>query len=192
VEFPLTDFPVEIRPIRADDGVRLRASHTRLSPESRYRRFLAAKPTLTESDTRYLVEVDGRDHVALVATAAVDGADGEIVAVARFVRLPDEPDTAEFAIVVADAYQRRGLGTELLRELAAVASEHDIARFRATMLADNIAIQRMLERLAVGEVFCLRRGSVTEMQITLPADTDADADAEAWPRPDIMLAWRGP
>lgn len=177
MEFPLTDFPVEIRPIRADDGVRLRASHTRLSPESRYRRFLAAKPTLTESDTRYLVEVDGRDHVALVATAAVDGADGEIVAVARFVRLPDEPDTAEFAIVVADAYQRRGLGTELLRDLAAVATERDVTHFRATMLSDNIAVQRMLERLAVGEVSWLRSGSVTEMEITLPADAETLAAA---------------
>lgn len=179
MEFPLTDFPVEIRPIRADDGVRLRASHTRLSPESRYRRFLAAKPTLTESDTRYLVEVDGRDHVALVATAAVDGADGEIVAVARFVRLPDEPDTAEFAIVVADAYQRRGLGTELLRDLAAVATEREITHFRATMLADNIAIQRMLERLAVGKLSCLRDGSVTEMEITLPVVAQLDTEARA-------------
>jgi len=177
VEFALTDFPVEIRPIRADDGIRLRASHTRLSPESRYRRFLAAKPTLTESDTRYLVEVDGRDHVALVATAAVDGADGEIVAVARFVRLPDEPDAAEFAIVVADAYQRRGLGTELLRDLAAVATERDVTHFRATMLSDNIAVQRMLERLAVGEVSWLRSGSVTEMEITLPADAETLAAA---------------
>ncbi len=172
-----TGFPVEIRPIRADDGVRLRASHARLSPESRYRRFLAAKPTLTESDARYLVEVDGRDHVALVATAPVDGADGEIVAVARFVRLPDEPDTAEFAIVVADAYQRRGLATELLRDLAAAATERGITRFRATMLSDNLAIQRMLERLAVGEASYLRRGSVIEMEIALPADTQARAAA---------------
>ncbi|MGI8922028.1 MAG: GNAT family N-acetyltransferase [Solirubrobacteraceae bacterium] len=179
MEFPLTGFPVEIRPIRADDGVRLRASHARLSPESRYRRFLGAKPTLTESDARYLVEVDGRDHVALVATAAVDGADGEIIAVARFVRLPDEPDTAEFALVVADAYQRRGLATELLRDLAAVAIERDITRFRATMLADNLATQRMLERLAAGEASYLRHGSVTEMEITLPGAAQLDTETRA-------------
>lgn len=178
MESPLTDFPVEIRPIRADDGVRLRASHARLSPESRYRRFLGAKPTLTESDARYLVEVDGRDHVALVATAPVDGADGEIIAVARFVRLP-KPDTAEFAIVVADAYQRRGLATELLRDLAAVATERDITRFRATMLADNIAIQRMLERLAAGEASYLRCGSVIEMEITLPVAAQLDTETRA-------------
>lgn len=168
MDFPPTGFPVEIRPIRRDDGVRLRASHERLSPESRYRRFLGAKPSLTESDARYLVDVDGRDHVALVATAAVGGADGEIVAVARFVRLPDMPDTAEFAIVVADAYQRCGLGTELVRDLAKVAIDRDIVRFRATMLSDNLAVQKILERLAAGEVSYLLRGSLTEMEIILP------------------------
>ena len=60
---------VGIRPIRADDAVRLREAHTRLSPETRYRRFLAAKPQLSAADSRYLVEVDGSDHFALVATA---------------------------------------------------------------------------------------------------------------------------
>src|SRR5664280_1691911 len=89
--------PVEIREIRADDGDRLRASHARLSPESRYRRFLGAKPTLSESDARYLVSVDGSDHVAYVATTTVNGREGEIVAVARFIRLADAPSTAEFA-----------------------------------------------------------------------------------------------
>lgn len=177
MESSLTALPLEIRSIRADDGVRLRASHERLSPESRYRRFLGAKPTLSESDARYLVEVDGRDHVALVATTPVDGAEGEIVAVARFVRLPDVPDTAEFAIVVGDAYQRRGLATELLKRLAEAAIERDIARFRATMLSDNVAIQAMLERLAAGEVSYQRRGSVTEMEITLPGGVDRTVPA---------------
>jgi hypothetical protein len=55
---------VQIRPIRADDAEWLRASHARLSPESRYRRFLGAKPALSEADARYLVEIDGADNVA--------------------------------------------------------------------------------------------------------------------------------
>ena len=168
VEFSPTDTPVRIRPIHADDGARLQASHARLSPESRYRRFLSAKPTLSESDARYLVQIDGSDHVAYVATAAVAGREGEIVAVARFIRIPEAPSTAEFAIVVGDAYQRRGLATEMLRRLAVAAGRRGITRFRATMLSDNVAIQRMLERLAVGEVSYTRSGSMTEMEITLP------------------------
>ena len=168
VEFSLTDTPVRIRPIGADDGARLQASHARLSPESRYRRFLGAKPTLSESDARYFVQIDGSDHVAYVATATVAGQEGEIVAVARFIRIAEASSTAEFAIVVGDAYQRRGLATEMLRRLAVAARRRGITRFRASMLSDNVAIQRMLELLAVGEVSYKRCGSVTEMEITLP------------------------
>lgn len=73
---------MQIREIRADDGERLRASHARLSAESRYRRFLGAKPTRTEA-ARYLVQIDGREHYALVATASIGGRHGEIIAVAR-------------------------------------------------------------------------------------------------------------
>ena len=62
-----------------------------------------------------------------------------------------------------------GLATELLRRLAIAASRRGIERFRATMLSDNAAIQRMLERLAVGDVQRWRRGNVTEMEIVLPS-----------------------
>ena len=56
-----------------------------------------------------------------------------IVAVARCVRLPDAPDTAEFAIVVGDPLQGRGLGSLLARELATAARSAGIRRFSATM-----------------------------------------------------------
>ncbi len=161
--------PVEIREISADDGERLQASHARLSPESRYRRFLGAKPTLSEADARYLVEVDGYGHYALVATTAVNGHQGEIIAVARFVALPEAPRTAEFAIVVGDAYRRQGLASGLMDRLAVAAGMRGIERFRAVMLSDNVAIQRLLERLAAGEVQTHVRGGVTEMEIGLTA-----------------------
>jgi protein lysine acetyltransferase len=159
---------IEIRPIRHDDADRLQAAHSRLSPESRYRRFLGVKPILSASDVRYLVDVDGRDHFALVGTVS-DGHDESVVAVARFVRLADDPAAAEFAIVVGDTYQRQGLATELLARLAAAASERGIERFRATILSDNVAIQTLIERLADGEIATVRRGSVTEVEFRLPA-----------------------
>ena len=168
VGFPLDSTTVQIRPIRADDGIRLQTYHAGLSAESRYRRFLGAKPTLSAADTRYLTELDGEDHFAYVATVPAHGGEDAIVGVGRFIRLPEDPRTAEFAIIVGDAWQRRGLATELLRRLAIAASRRGIRRFRATMLSDNVAIQRMLERLAVGEVQRWRRGNVTEMEIVLP------------------------
>ena len=168
---------VAIRPIRADDGERLKAAHERLSPEARYRRFLSAKPTLTSSDARYLVEIDGSAHVALVATAPDGDDEGAIVAVARYVRLPDDPSKAEMAIVVDDRYQRQGLAKLLLAQLALIATEHGVERFLATMLTDNIAIYRLLEQLADGEMHVVRRGSLTELELRLVPDSEKIA---AW------------
>jgi GNAT superfamily N-acetyltransferase len=162
------DPPVLIRPIRDDDGDRLSASHARLSPESRYRRFLAAKPELTGADVRYLVQVDGIDHIALVATQP--SLPGEpIVAVARCIRISGSPDTGEMAIVVADALQGKGVGTRLVNRLAELSVAQGITRFRAMMLSENLAIQRLLSGLAAGgPVHRVYRGETTEMELSLP------------------------
>jgi RimJ/RimL family protein N-acetyltransferase len=157
---------VAIRPIGPDDHERLRAAHARLSPESRYRRFLATKSELSSSDARYLVEIDGSDHLALVATLP-DEPDEPIVAVARYIRLPDDPTAAEYAIVVGDDYQRQGLGGELMARLAHAAVTRGIQRFRATMLADNIAIHRLTANLAAGPLTSRQLGSLSEVEIEL-------------------------
>jgi RimJ/RimL family protein N-acetyltransferase len=157
---------VRIRPIRSDDGERLQASHARLSPESRYRRFLAAKPQLTPADARYLVDLDGCDHFALVAT--LDDEEGSIVAVTRFIRIPGAPDVAEFAIVVGDAYQGQGLATEMTAQLARAAARRGITRFRAAILADNLPVRKLLVGLTDGVPRELRTGSTSELEVDLP------------------------
>src|SRR4051794_28702187 len=106
---------------------------------------MAAKPGFTTGELRYLTEVDGHNHLALVALLADDPE--SIVAVARCVRLPEAPDTAEFAIVVGDAFQGRGPGTLLARELAAAARAAATRRFAATMLGDNDAIRRLMRAI---------------------------------------------
>lgn len=156
---------VEIRPIRADDGHRLEAAYERLSPQSQYSRFLAPKPYLSPSEIRYLVDVDQDSHVALVATPA--GHPESIVAVARFVRLADDPAAAEFAVVVGDPWQRQGLASEMLSRLALEARRHGIERLRATMLAGNQPAHRLMRRLGPP-----RRvggdGPVHELEASLP------------------------
>lgn len=156
---------LSIRPIRPDDGPRLRRLHARQSPRTRRDRFLAAKPQLSAADARYLSEVDGRDHVALVATEGE-----EIIAVARFVRLREDPEVAEFAIVVGDDHQRQGLGSELLRRLATEATARGVRRLRGSMLADNVAIHRLVDRVAADTgagVARHRLGTVHEVDIDL-------------------------
>jgi RimJ/RimL family protein N-acetyltransferase len=142
-------------------------AHRALSPQSQYQRFLALKPTLSDADVRYLVEVDGTNHCALVATTTASP--DSIVAVARFVRASDDPQAAEFAIVVGDAYQGDGLGTELLERLADAAVARGIRRFRATALAENVAIHKLVRRLA-GRLARERHfGSVDEFEFDLAA-----------------------
>lgn len=158
---------VLIRPIRPDDGARLQVAHDRLSPLTRYRRFLASKPRLSPTEVRYLVDIDGSSHVALIATSPDDT--GWILAVGRFVRLADEPTAAEFAIVVADHIQGQGLGTELLERLADAAVACGITRFRATMLAENEPAHRLVRRLARRQARTRRGGPVEEIEIDLAA-----------------------
>jgi GNAT superfamily N-acetyltransferase len=138
---------VVIRQIRPDDKRLLEKGLALLSEETRRRRFLGAKPRLSAAELRYLTEVDGAAHFALVAVLA-DQLD-HVVAVARYVRLPDDPATADAAIVVGDPWQRRGLGRRLAIMLADAARLHGIERFSATMLSDNpaaLALMRTLSR----------------------------------------------
>ncbi len=159
---------VGIRPIQPDDGPRLQAAYERLSPESRYRRFLALKPHLTAGEARYLAEIDGATHVAEVATTLDEPP--KIVAVARFVRgVDNDPDAAEFAIVVYDEFQGDGLGTELLERLVVAARKLGIARFRASVLASNEAAHRLMRRLMARQTERRPTGVVDEYEFELAA-----------------------
>jgi RimJ/RimL family protein N-acetyltransferase len=138
--------PLYFRHVTPDDKGRLADGLARLSPESRRRRFLMPKPRFSSSELRYLTEIDGFDHVAIVAVSMRDP--DVFYAVARFVRLRDDPDTAEAAIVVADALQGEGLGRELGRRLAAEARRRGVRRFTATLLGDNEPAQRLFASIS--------------------------------------------
>ncbi len=149
---------IAFRHIRPDDKGRLSAALGRLSPESRHRRFLVPKPRFSSSELRYLTEIDGFDHVAIVAVSAEDP--DTFYGVARFVRLTDDPETAEAAIVVADSLQGRGLGRELGRRLADEARARGVRRFTATLLGTNGASHRLFE--AISERVSARYGGGLE------------------------------
>ena len=138
---------VHLRLIGPEDKALIAEGFARLSPESRYRRFFAAKRQLTPAELRYFTEFDGTNHLAIGAVhVRADGSE-EGLGVARFVRLPDEPNVAEAAVVVVDDYQNRGLGHLLLLRLVAAARERGVMRFRATTLADNPAARALMEDL---------------------------------------------
>jgi RimJ/RimL family protein N-acetyltransferase len=153
-----------IRPIEPGDKERLVNGLAQLSAESIRKRFLAAKPRFTKSELRYLTEVDGRNHIALVALL-----DGELVAVARCIRLPDRPDTAEMAIVVGDPFQGQGLGRALTLALADAAVAVGIRRFAAVMLGDNEAARRLMRTFSRRLEEAQAPGGLREVVVELAA-----------------------
>jgi acetyltransferase len=136
---------VVIRQIRPEDKRMLAKGLELLPAETRRKRFLGAKPRLSTAELRYLTEIDGDCHFALVAVLA-DRLD-HVVGVGRFVRLPADPTTADAAIVVGDPWQRRGLGRRLALMLADAARERGVRRFSATMLTDNPAALALMRTL---------------------------------------------
>jgi RimJ/RimL family protein N-acetyltransferase len=138
--------PVLIRPIRADDKRFLSQGLRDMSELSVQRRFLAPKVRFSNAELRYLTEVDGRNHVALVAESPTQPA-RRLIGVARFVRLPEDPHTAEAAIVVADDWHGRGVGSKLAGALAARARGRGVRRFTATMSSENEPALRLMHHL---------------------------------------------
>jgi len=110
-----------------------------LSEQSLYMRFHGF-PSLGPEVVEQVLESDWAERGALLATLVDDGAE-HVVALANYIRLRD-PSAAETAFVVADTYQRRGVGTRLVEQLAERAARHGIERFVALVLPDN---RRMLD-----------------------------------------------
>jgi len=157
-------------PIGLRDGsrVRLRQGHSsdkglllrgfaRLSPESRYRRFLAAMPELRAGTVRYLTEIDHHDHEAIIA---LDEKTGEGIGVARYIRDPERRGMAEVAVTVIDDWQGKGVGTLLLEVLSARAREEGITTFTALMLASNHEMMDLLEALGPVRIVDREAGTV--------------------------------
>jgi acetyltransferase len=159
----------EIRPLRPDDKRLLVAGFERLSPESRYRRFLSATNWLSSDTLRYLTEMDHHDHEALVALAS----DGTWVGVARYVRSRTDPASAEAAVTVADDWHGRGLGTALTGLLARRAREERVHRFTAVMLAENRDMFEVLQEVGPVRVIARESGTIeAEANLTAPGIGD--------------------
>jgi GNAT superfamily N-acetyltransferase len=171
-----------VRPIRPDDKPLLSAGLAALSEESAYRRFLAPKKHLTPLELEYLTEVDFRDHVAFVAVGADDP--GALLGVARWVRGVEDPATAEFAFVVSDRFQGRGLGTVLADALAAAARVRGVERVVATTLAHNAAAHRLVERITTDMTTTAESGGLHVLQGDLvPAGVSQARTTSSTPAP---------
>lgn len=157
---------VLIRSIQPDDKALLARGFERLSPEARYQRFFSPLTELGPSDLRYLTEVDHLDHEALVA---IDPDEGDLIAVARYIRSQSRRDEAEVAIVVADEWRGKGLGTAILRRLATRARRVGIRSFIAVTLSANSPANELFENF-IPDHARVRHGDPgqNEIKISLP------------------------
>ena len=144
---------VTIRTMQAEDRENEKRFVKALSPQSRYYRFHAAIKELTPNMLEQFTHVNYPHEMALIATIKdPDGINGEReIGVARYVQL-DDPGSAEFAIVVADEFQGKGIGTRLLLDLRSCALVAGITQLKASVLSEN---RRMFQ-------FCRKLGFEVE------------------------------
>jgi GNAT superfamily N-acetyltransferase len=159
----MIELQLATRPVRPDDEARFRRLWPRLSRDTVYRRFHAPIHRLPAATVRRLVEVDHDRREAVVAEVG-----DEVVAVARYDRSPGDPSTAEFALLVEDAWQGVGLGRQLLLELIRRAAERGIDTLTATVQADNERMLGLIRRLLPDSTFVLE-DDVFEVTSRLPA-----------------------
>jgi RimJ/RimL family protein N-acetyltransferase len=153
---------VLIRPVRSTDAALIAEAFARLSERSRRLRFLGKKDELTAAELRYYADVDHHDHEAL---GTLDPADGRLAGVARFVRDADDRQAADIALTIADDWQGRGLGTELLARLSQRAREEGICRFTAVVASENVPMGMLLR--TAGAVQTGRNFGTLEYEIAL-------------------------
>ena len=180
---------IVLRLLAPEDAALLRRGFDKLSPESRYARFLVPKPRLSDDELHYLCEVDQEAHFALGAVREDGDGSGNAVGlgIARFIRLPDrpgEPATAEAAIAVADEVHGRGLGKLLFLRLVAAAAERGIERFRCEVLGTNTSMRALIDSLS-DETHHRVEGGVATIDFALPG-VEPDAPAASPPPPGPM------
>jgi RimJ/RimL family protein N-acetyltransferase len=139
---------VPVREIRPGDARALQRLVDRSSERSIELRFLGPMRELSEERARRFAEVDGKDRFALVALDPED--EDEIVGVVRYERQGDT-DGAEYAALVEDRFQGRGLGIGLTRRLIEAARARGIERLHALVLRENNRMLRLLRSLEFPE-----------------------------------------
>lgn len=138
--------PILIREVEPEDKHLLEIGFSHLSDRSRHFRFLHPVSQISKRQLESFTSSSGHDHVACGALD-LSATRPEPIGIARYVRIPEMPDTAEFAVTVVDSHQGRGLGSLFIGTLAALAVSNDVRAFIFVVHVDNTPMIRMLEEL---------------------------------------------
>jgi acetyltransferase len=155
-----------IRPIRPEDEPMIRAFHYTLSERSVYYRYFNAMQLdqrIAHDRLARICFIDYDREMALVVERMGDGGEPEIIAVGRLSQVPGLKE-AEFSMTISDAWQRHGLGTELLRRLVQIGRNEGLERIRADILADNAGMRAVAKKVG----------------FKVSTDEEGDCRAEIW------------
>lgn len=139
---------VPVRSIQPDDVPALKRFHGRLSEKTVYLRFFGSMQELSDRKAKYFAHVDGVDHFALVALDPDDP--DEIIAVVRYDR-ESGSDRAEYAALIEDSWQGRGLGLHLTHQLIDEARDKGVRFLYALVMRENRRMLNLLQALDLPE-----------------------------------------
>ena len=146
-EWPMPDgITLTVRPIRPEDAQIEQEFVRSLSDESRYFRFMQAVHELTQEMLVRFTQIDYDREMAMIAVVEPDPGVEKQVAVARYTAYPDKR-SCEFAIVVADEWQGRGIGTHLMQTLMRVAKSRGLSLMEGEIIAGNTHMLGLMRRL---------------------------------------------
>jgi ribosomal protein S18 acetylase RimI-like enzyme len=131
---------IEIRALRREDEAEMLAAVGKTSAQSLQRRFFAMKRHFSDKERTFFMDIDFKNHVALVALAA-EASRKIIVGGGRYIVF--EPGRAEMAFVVVDAWQGRGIGSILMRHLIKIANDARLQELTAEVLPENAAMLKV-------------------------------------------------
>jgi acetyltransferase len=137
---------VSVRPIRPEDAEIEQDFVQNLSPESKYFRFMQSMDKLTPMMLARFTQIDYDREMALIAVINEHTPQARILGVARYVSNPDR-QSCEFALTVADEWQKKGMGRQLMQRLMTVARDRGIEIMEGEVLSQNSKMLRLCERL---------------------------------------------
>lgn len=164
---PIIGAPVTIRPLRPDDAAIERDFVTGLSDETRYNRLLGGAIKVSDEYIRRLTELDWSREAAFAAITML-GERESIIGVARYVA-DESGEDCEFALVLADAWQGRGIGRRMLEKLMAVAARRGIKRMHGEILSTNAPMLGLMRKLGYRLKHHPQDATVTRASRELPS-----------------------
>jgi GNAT superfamily N-acetyltransferase len=175
--------PAVVRKIVPGDATRLAEGLKRLSTESRVRRFFYDKGNFSDKELHNLTHCDGQSHLGFVlGVLDEDGNEVDTVAVARCIRNKKKPWEGEAAVVTIDAWQRLGIGTILLKELARACRDSGIHTWKVSQFANNCAVRKIMSEIG-SQTYEREIGSGIVEAVYELRPIDKDTESECIPLP---------